>query len=73
MADGAGSDEGDQVWGIDRSPAGLCGLDELVSHSDSGRTRAGPLGDLVLNRTVAKVLSIGFDVLKWIQCSAGYL
>lgn len=26
---------------------------------------------LVLNRTVAKVDSIGFDVVKWIQCSAG--
>jgi hypothetical protein len=33
----------------------------------------GPFVTFVLKRTVAKVLSIGFVVLKWTQCSAGYL
>ena len=41
---GAGADEGDQVWGIDGSPAGLRGLDELVGHCHPGRTRTRPLG-----------------------------
>jgi uncharacterized membrane protein YeaQ/YmgE (transglycosylase-associated protein family) len=27
--------QGDPVWGIDGSPAGLCGVDQLVGHSDS--------------------------------------
>ena len=31
----------------------------------------GPLVTLVRNRTVAKVDSIGFEVFRWIQCSAG--
>ncbi|BCI81946.1 hypothetical protein MTY66_35710 [Mycolicibacterium sp. TY66] len=31
----------------------------------------GPLVTFVLKRTVAKVLSIGFVVRRWIQCSAG--
>ena len=30
MEDGAGADEGDQMWGVDGSPAGLCGVDRLV-------------------------------------------
>ena len=46
VEDGAGPDEGDQVRGIDRPPAGLSGVDELVGHGDPGRTRAGTLGDL---------------------------
>lgn len=31
----------------------------------------GPLVTLVRSRTVANVDSIGFEVLRWIQCSAG--
>lgn len=53
----AGTDEGDQVWGVDRSPAGLCGVDELVGHGDSSRTRTWPFVTFVLKRTVAKVHS----------------
>jgi hypothetical protein len=34
----AGPDEGDQVWGVDGSPAGLCGVDALVGHGNSGRS-----------------------------------
>jgi hypothetical protein len=70
---GAGADEGDQVWGIDGSPAGLCGLDELVGHCQPGRARTRSLVTLVLKRTVAKLLSMGFVVLRCTQCSAGYL
>jgi hypothetical protein len=33
----AGPDESDQVWCVDRTPAFLCGLDQLVGHGDSGR------------------------------------
>jgi len=35
---GAGTDEGDEVWGVDCSPAGLSGLDELERHGQSGRS-----------------------------------
>jgi len=31
----------------------------------------GPLVTLVRRRTVEKVDSIGFEVFRWIQCSAG--
>ena len=41
---GAGADKGDQMWGIDGPPAGLCGLDELVGHCQPGRARTRPLG-----------------------------
>jgi 2-polyprenyl-6-methoxyphenol hydroxylase-like FAD-dependent oxidoreductase len=34
----AGTDQGDQVRGVDRSPAGMRGVDELVGHGNSGRT-----------------------------------
>jgi len=30
VEDRSGADKGDQVWGVDCSPAGLSGLDELV-------------------------------------------
>ena len=33
---GAGADERDQVWGVDRAPAVLGGLDELERHRQSG-------------------------------------
>lgn len=41
----AGSDEGDQVGCVDRAPAALGGLNELVGHGDSGGAGARPLGD----------------------------
>ncbi|SIK23483.1 cysteine synthase [Mycobacteroides abscessus subsp. abscessus] len=37
MEDRSGTDEGDQVWGVDGSPAGLGGVDQLVGHRQSGR------------------------------------
>lgn len=33
---GAGADEGDQVGGVDRAPAGLGGFDELEGHGQPG-------------------------------------
>jgi hypothetical protein len=33
------------VGAVDGAPAGLCGLDELERHRDSGGPRAGSLGD----------------------------
>jgi hypothetical protein len=32
-----GADERDQVWGVDRAPAVLCGLDQLERHRQPGR------------------------------------
>jgi hypothetical protein len=32
----SGVDEGDQMWRVDRSPAGLGGLDQLERHRDTG-------------------------------------
>ena len=46
MEDGAVADEGDQVWCVDRAPAGLCSLDQLVGHRQAGCARSGSLGDL---------------------------
>ena len=43
---GAGADERDQVWPVDRAPAVLGGLDQLERHGQPGRARAGALGDL---------------------------
>ncbi len=39
----AGADQGDEVWRVDPTPAGLCGLDGLERHRYSGGTGAGPL------------------------------
>ena len=33
---GAGADERDEVWCVDRAPALLCGLDQLERHRDPG-------------------------------------
>ena len=46
MEYGAVADECDQVRCVDRAPAGLCGLDQLVGHRQAGCARSGPLGDL---------------------------
>ncbi len=43
---GAGSDERDQVWAVDRSPAVLGGLDEFEHHGQAGGSAARPLGHL---------------------------
>jgi hypothetical protein len=32
----AGADEGDQMWRVDRSPAGLGRLDQLERHRQAG-------------------------------------
>jgi NAD(P)-dependent dehydrogenase (short-subunit alcohol dehydrogenase family) len=42
----AGADQGDQVWGVDGVPSGLCGVDQLVGHGNSRSPGAGALGDL---------------------------
>ena len=42
----AGTDQGDQVWGVDRSPPVLGRLDQLVGHGEAGRFGSGALGDL---------------------------
>ena len=31
-----GTDQGDQVWGVDGPPASLCGINELVGHGNPG-------------------------------------
>ena len=41
----AGADQGDHMWRVHGTPAGLCGVDELVGHRNSGRLGAGALGD----------------------------
>jgi hypothetical protein len=46
VEDGAGTDEGDQVRGVDSPPAGLCGVDQLVGHGNSRGTGSGSLGGL---------------------------
>jgi hypothetical protein len=43
VEDGAGADEGDQVRRVDRAPAGLSGLNQLVGHRQSGSARSWPL------------------------------
>jgi hypothetical protein len=43
---GSGVNEGDQVGCVDRSPAGLRGLDELERHRQPSRSRARPFSDL---------------------------
>jgi len=43
---GPATDERDQMWCVDRAPAGLGGLDELERHGQPGGAGAGPLGDL---------------------------
>ena len=41
----AGADQRDLVGCVERTPPGLCGLDELQRHRDAGGAGAGPLGD----------------------------
>jgi hypothetical protein len=36
MEEGAGADQGDQVWCGGGSPAGLCGTDESVGRGNPG-------------------------------------
>jgi hypothetical protein len=36
VEDGSGANQGDQVWGVDGTPAGLRGIEELVGHGNSG-------------------------------------
>lgn len=43
---GAGAEKRDEVEGVDRAPAGLGGLDELVGHGQPGGPRAVPAGEL---------------------------
>jgi hypothetical protein len=43
---GPGADERDEVWGVDRAPAVLGGLDELERHRRTGRAGSGAAGDL---------------------------
>jgi hypothetical protein len=67
VEDCSGSDEGDQVWCVESPPAGLCGVDELVGHGNSGGTGARPLVTLVRNLTVANVcrtVSYGQDLTR---------
>ena len=43
---GAGSDQRDEVGGVDRPPPVLGGLDQLVGHGQAGCFGAGPFGHL---------------------------
>jgi hypothetical protein len=52
------------VLGVDGPPAGLCCINELVGHGNTGCTGAGSFGDFVRNRTVANVNSIGLVVRR---------
>jgi len=54
----ADADEGDQMWRVDRSPAGLGGLDQLERHRDTAAREPGPLVTRCRSLTVAKVDSI---------------
>jgi hypothetical protein len=64
VEDCACPDEGHQVLGVDGPPAGLCCINELVGHGNTGCTGAGSFGDFVRNRTVANVNSIGLVVRR---------
>ena len=61
---GAGPDERDEVWGVDRAPAVLGGLDELECHGQPAARDPGPRVILVRCLTVAKVDSIGLVVRR---------
>ena len=39
----AGTDQGDELGCVHGTPPGLCGLDELERHGDTGGPGAGPL------------------------------
>jgi hypothetical protein len=56
---------------INRPLAWLSGLNQLVGHAIPVELDPAPLVILLRFRTVAKVESIGFVVLRWIQCAAG--
>jgi hypothetical protein len=45
VEDCACPDEGHQVLGVDGPPAGLCCINELVGHGNTGCTGAGSFGD----------------------------
>ena len=63
--------EGDERRTVDITPAVFRGLDELERHGEPAAREPGPLVTLVLSRTVEKVDSIGFEVFRCNQCSAG--
>ncbi len=46
VEDGASTDQGDQVWGVDGTPTGLCGVDQRVDHGNSGCAGSRAFGDL---------------------------
>ncbi len=62
---------GQLVMAVEPSPAFLRGVDEFEHHRQRRRVREAALRADRAVRTVANVLSIGLDVLKCFQCSAG--
>jgi len=46
-------------------------FDQLEHHGQRGLFEKHPFERIALCRTVAKVLSMGFDVRRCFQCSAG--
>ena len=68
---GAGPDEGDEVGAVDARQRSWAASISLNAMASPAAREPGPLVTLVRSRTVANVDSIGFVVLRWIQCSAG--
>ena len=60
---GPGADERDEVGCVDGAPAFLGGVDQLECRGDPGGLGAGPLVTLVRCLTVAKVNSMGLNLL----------
>jgi hypothetical protein len=59
------------VPGGDPVPAPRRWFDELEGHGQTSSPRARPLGDPGPETDRREVGSIGLDVFKWAQCSAG--
>ena len=62
---------GQLIFALQSSPCFRSGVDEFEHHELGGLRRQGPFVLTVRCRTVANTLSIGFDVRRWSQCSAG--
>jgi hypothetical protein len=59
------------VLSLQSSPCLCGGIHELEHHELGDLRRQGTLVRTVRCRTVTNPLSIGFDVRRWSQCSAG--
>ena len=68
---GAGEDVRDEVVTVERPPALLGGVEQLVGHRQRGLFEPAPLVTWVRSLPVAKLPSIALLVRRCRQCSAG--